>query len=570
MMSMLDVNYVLLNNRLSLAATELLRARKQLPLAPEQIYVLQDQVIPANSPEISAAQHKLAAFAKQYGTVYAYGSGMASHYLTQEVVQPGDVVVANDRDILMVGAQGALGLAVDAEAMAGVLATGKLALENLASFADLANYKQKLSVEIRGSLADGLDMRDAGMALVKLLAAKVNAQTLITFIDRTAGLNLEDKMLLCGWCQRLGVLSAVFVEQGEKAVIFDLAAVQQELLCPSNLEAAGQEIVAVYLGGSHGGFLADIKLAAELLQGKQIARRVRLSVAPASSEVYYRAATAGYCTTIMEAGGLMLNQCAAPPVQARIGKGEILVSNDIHNEQDYAGQGGYIVLADTRTAVQMALTGILSKDCGSEGNVQLEQASMRKSKEGYQATLQTQAYNNAVAAPTEEPPQALPMSFSGRVWKFSDDIDTDIIMPTQHLSYATMEEIQTHMFEPLRPELAALVKPGDIIVAGNNFGCGSSREQAAEILAFAGIKAIIAKSFARIFFRNAINNGVLLIECPELPDHVAEGDKVTVRINQCIVHKGKEYPVPYLADNLYRLIMDGGLVKSTQKQNGLV
>ena len=158
----------------------------------------------------------------------------------------------------------------------------------------------------------------------------------------------------------------------------------------------------------------------------------------------------------------------------------------------------------------------------------------------------------------------------GRVWKFGDDIDTDIIIPTQHVNHPSWEEVKRHMFEPLRPELAALVKPGDMIVAGNNFGCGSSREMAAEVISSNGIKVIVAKSFARIFFRNAINNGVLLIECPELPDHVAEGDSLRVEINKCIYHKGKEYPIPFLAENLFKLVMAGGLVKYTQKLNGIL
>ena len=159
---------------------------------------------------------------------------------------------------------------------------------------------------------------------------------------------------------------------------------------------------------------------------------------------------------------------------------------------------------------------------------------------------------------------------TGRVWKFGNDIDTDIIIPTQHISYADWKEVCSHMFEPLRPELAAMIRPGDIIVAGDNFGCGSSREQAAEVISSSGIKVIVAKSFARIFFRNAINNGVLLIECPELPDNVQEGDELTVVVNQCIVHKGKEYPIPYLAENLFKLVMAGGLVKYTQKINGVI
>lgn len=160
--------------------------------------------------------------------------------------------------------------------------------------------------------------------------------------------------------------------------------------------------------------------------------------------------------------------------------------------------------------------------------------------------------------------------FTGKVWKFGDDIDTDIIIPTQHLTYATMDEIRSHMFEPLRPELAAAVKPGDIIVAGNNFGCGSSREQAAEVLVASGIRCIIAKSFARIFFRNAINNGVLLIENQELPDEVTEGDLVTVTLNQNITCNGKQYSMAKIAPDLFKIIMAGGLVKSVQKANGVL
>lgn len=159
--------------------------------------------------------------------------------------------------------------------------------------------------------------------------------------------------------------------------------------------------------------------------------------------------------------------------------------------------------------------------------------------------------------------------FSGRIWKFGDDIDTDIIIPTQHLSYETMEEIRSHAFEPLRPELAALLEPGDILVGGDNFGCGSSREQAAEVLTASGICCVIAKSFARIFFRNAINNGLLLLENQELPDLVKEGDTVEVEINRRILWNGREFLLNRIPDNLYQIIADGGLVNSVKKRNGI-
>ena len=156
-----------------------------------------------------------------------------------------------------------------------------------------------------------------------------------------------------------------------------------------------------------------------------------------------------------------------------------------------------------------------------------------------------------------------------RVWKLRDDIDTDIIIPTQYLALPTLEEMKQYTFEPLRPELAGLIKDGDIIVADKNFGCGSSREMAAEVLVALNIKCIIAKSFARIFFRNAINNGLLLIESEELPDNCSEGDMVTVEINKKLSCNGKEFPIPAMPKNLFTIIEDGGLIKSMQKRNGL-
>ena len=94
-------------------------------------------------------------------------------------------------------------------------------------------------------------------------------------------------------------------------------------------------------------------------------------------------------------------------------------------------------------------------------------------------------------------------TFSGKVWLLGDDIDTDIIIPTDYLALKTVQDMAPYAFSPLRPELAGQIRPGDIIVAGKNFGCGSSREQAPEIIKALGIKCVIAKSFARIFFRNA-------------------------------------------------------------------
>ena len=123
-------------------------------------------------------------------------------------------------------------------------------------------------------------------------------------------------------------------------------------------------------------------------------------------------------------------------------------------------------------------------------------------------------------------------------------------------------------FSPLRPELVGQIKEGDIIVAGKNFGCGSSREQAPELIKALGIKCVVAKSFARIFYRNSINNGLLLIENKELRDDVTEGDEITVQ-DGFITYNDKQYPIAALPENLEQIIEAGGLVKAMRKLNGL-
>ena len=158
---------------------------------------------------------------------------------------------------------------------------------------------------------------------------------------------------------------------------------------------------------------------------------------------------------------------------------------------------------------------------------------------------------------------------TGKVWVLGDDIDTDIIIPTEYLALKTIDDMKQYGFSPLRPKLAAQIKPGDIIVAGKNFGCGSSREQAPEIIKALGIQCVIAKSFARIFFRNSINNGLLLIEQPTLYDDIKEGDTVSVVMNEHIDYNGKEYPIASLPENLMDIIRAGGLVKAMRKLNGL-
>ncbi len=155
-----------------------------------------------------------------------------------------------------------------------------------------------------------------------------------------------------------------------------------------------------------------------------------------------------------------------------------------------------------------------------------------------------------------------------KVWKYGDDINTDMLFPGKYTyTCSTAEEIKPHLLEDLDPEFAKNVKPGDVIFAGKNFGCGSSREQPALGLRAVGVQAVIAKSFARIFYRAAINQGLLLIECPEAVEAYQEGDTVELNLEKGeIVISGKKYTFPTLPDEILAIRDAGGLLEYTKKK----
>lgn len=154
----------------------------------------------------------------------------------------------------------------------------------------------------------------------------------------------------------------------------------------------------------------------------------------------------------------------------------------------------------------------------------------------------------------------------GRIWKFGDDIDTDNIIPGKRGTIPTIEGMKKYAFEYVKPEFGAQVRPGDVVIAGKNFGCGSSREQAATVLSSNGISCVIAKSFARIFFRNGFNSGMLLFECDGIQDVCEDGDEVTIEVNRCVRVNGHEFPIKPVPDNLFDIVANGGLIADTRRR----
>ena len=160
----------------------------------------------------------------------------------------------------------------------------------------------------------------------------------------------------------------------------------------------------------------------------------------------------------------------------------------------------------------------------------------------------------------------------GNCWKYSDNIDTDVIIPARYLNTSDEKELASHCLEDIDSSFAPSVHDGDIIVAGENFGCGSSREHAPIAIKASGISVVIAKSFARIFYRNAINIGLPILENKELSDECDKGDKISVDLASGTVKnltKNKTYQCEGFPEEIQNLINQGGLINYTKKKLGV-
>ena len=160
------------------------------------------------------------------------------------------------------------------------------------------------------------------------------------------------------------------------------------------------------------------------------------------------------------------------------------------------------------------------------------------------------------------------MAVEGRVWKFGDDVSTDVIFPGKYVYTIQLpQDMAAHAMEGINPQFSSEVQENDIMVAGKNFGCGSSREQAAICLKYANVGAVVAKSFGRIFFRNAINMGLPLVQCPEAVDVIEEGEKIHVDYIKGIIScKAGTYEFPPTPDFVLDIMRDGGLIPHTKKK----
>ena len=160
------------------------------------------------------------------------------------------------------------------------------------------------------------------------------------------------------------------------------------------------------------------------------------------------------------------------------------------------------------------------------------------------------------------------MVYTGKVIKYGDNVDTDVIIPARYLNTSDHKELASHCMEDLDKDFTKRVEAGDIMVAGDNFGCGSSREHAPIAIKASGISLVIANTFARIFYRNSINIGLAILECPEAVANINDGDKVEADLDNGIIYNrttGKSFKTQPFPEFIQKIIENGGLIETIKK-----
>jgi 3-isopropylmalate dehydratase small subunit len=364
--------------------------------------------------------------------------------------------------------------------------------------ADGANYQ---AVEFSGEIVAGLSL--AGRMVLANMSAEMGAKAGLV---EPAGLDL--------WYPFTPVWpdpDAVY----ERELTFDLSGLRPQIARPhapdnvTEIDAlAGTRVQYAFIGSCTNTRLEDLHAAARVLQGRKVAAGVRLIIAPASRQVFNAALRDGTAAILSEAGATFITSGCGPCVGSHLGvpgDGEVVISSANRNFPGRMGNPkAFVYLASPAVVAASALAGeIVAPEATGEG----QRAGIRGQRVGGGANRPKTISTHPPAVGDHAP------TLTGRARVYDvDSIDTDRIIPGKYTKTLDFSLLAAHVLEDLDPTFAASVQPGDIVVAGHNFGCGSSREQAPVALKAAGVSAVLARSFARLFYRNAINIGLPVIE----------------------------------------------------------
>ncbi len=537
---------------------------------PDQLLIVLDHNAPPTSAELATDYQQIRDFVNAEGIKRFYDAGRGiCHQLMADHAKPGMIIVGSDSHTCTAGAFNALAAGIDRTETAGIWKLGETWFR----------VPESMKINLSGKLREGVYAKDLSLWIIGLIGSSgANYRSVEYHGDGLANLGISARMTLANLASEMGAKNAVFPPDGilksfydaaeingvwvdpdasyAEEINVDLSEVVPLVAAPHHVdhiktvaEVKGTRVQQGLIGTCTNGRIEDLREAAEVLDGKRVAEGFQLLVVPASREIYIQAIGEGLITTFLEAGANVLSASCGPCLGTGQGipaDGFRVISTANRNFKGRMGNPkAEIYLASPATVAASAVAGEITP------RIAYGQKIKKFRPDQKDRIIEISAGDSR--------------RING-VWNYTDadNLNTDQMFAgtlTYAISSTDPESILPHLFAGFDPAFASTVREGDIILAGENFGCGSSREHPAVGLAHAGVKAVIVKSVNRIFFRASVNQGLMLIVQPEVVGAYRPGDRVAISLESGrITLNDRVFQYSPLPGKLLDIIRKKGLV----------
>ena len=542
---------------------------------PAQMLVVLDHNAPPADAKLATQYQEIRDIVTQQGIKRFYDSGDGiCHQLMSYHAKPGMLIVGSDSHTSTAGAFNAFATGIDRTESAGIWKRGETWFR----------VPESVKISLTGKLRNNVSSKDLALFIIGMIGSDgANYMSIEYHGEGVKSLNISDRMVLANMASEMGAKNAAFppdnvleefynekntgiwADEGAsyiKEIEIKLNDIFPVVAAPHKVDniisvagITGTIVNEGLIGTCTNGRIEDLRIAASILKGNKIKTGFQLNIIPASRRIYLQAIEEGLISAFIDSGANVLTPSCGPCLGTGQGipaDGHTVISTANRN---FAGRMGNkeanIYLASPATVACSALAGVITdprKDSGSEiFPFKIQQSAVYRINPG--------DYRK-----------------EGRVWDYSDvdNLNTDLMFAGKHtynILSSDAEAIMPHLFEDFDPEFVSGVAEGDLIIAGENFGCGSSREHPSVGLAYAGIKAIIVKSVNRIFFRSSINQGLVLIVHKEAVNSYRKGVEVNLDTGRGEIRIGtKVFSFDPLPEKLKQIIEKKGLVNFMKLQ----
>jgi len=536
---------------------------------------------PGGSDQKYAANQQICRqFAREHGIkIYDIDQGIGTHIaMDEKLVKPGEIFVSTDSHANIMGAISAFGQGMGDLDIAAVFSEGRIWFK----------VPESVKIVLKGMPGPLATPKDVTLALCRKLGANgLLGYSAEIYGDYVKTLNLSGKVTISSMGTEMGAIIIIFPPEESlmkdfgvtridldaittdhdakyaKTIEIDIEGLVPLISKPGNPEdvtevenVAKTKVDSVFIGSCTNGRYEDMKTAADILDGKKVAPGVVLKIVPGTRKVWERCLREGIIKKFIDAGALVGNPGCAGCAEGQIGQngpGEITVSTGNRNFKGKQGKGS-VYLASPATAAASAIAGYIT----TVDKIP-EKPALFISKE---KAIETSAKSTKI-----EEPKAVSNVMKGKAWVIAkDNIDTDMIYHNRYLPITDVNQMGQYTFDNLEGynDFAKKAKQGDIVIAGKNFGCGSSRQHAVDCFKSLGIQLILAESFGAIYERNAINAALPIMNIPHLQGEIATGDEIEVDISTGVVKNltnGKSIMGTPMSAIQRKIFEKGGLLK---------